>query len=84
MSCSLRDVAALEARGVPTVAYVNDVFKPIARATANLTGLNPAYLDRGVIYLKHPTSTLTAEQMTAAVDAQIDALLTALTADQLR
>ena len=77
MSCSLRDAASLEARGVPTIVYVNDVFRPIADATAGLLAMPREQLDVTVIYLPHPTSMLTRDAVSALISARADELFDA-------
>jgi hypothetical protein len=68
-------VAQLERRGIPTICFANDVFRPIARATAELIGLPPSYVDERTIFLRHPTSTLSKDEMEAAVDERLDELV---------
>ena len=72
MSCSLRDAAELEGRGVPTVVYANDVFAPIAFGTAEILGFSRAYVDANVVFFKHPTSNLSRTQIYGLVDDAIE------------
>lgn len=78
MSCSLRDAAALEALGIPTALLVNDVFRPIADATAAVLGMPGDYVARHVVWLPHPTSTLTKAEAAALIDARIETIRGAL------
>ena len=78
MSCCMRDAAALEALGIPTVIVVNDVFEPIAHATAALLNMPPSYVAEHVVWLPHPTSNLTKAQAAALIDARIEAIRAAL------
>lgn len=78
MSCSLRDAAELESRGVPTVVYANDVFRPIAFGTAEILGFSHAYVDANVVFFAHPTSNLTREQIFGLVDDAIETVERAL------
>jgi hypothetical protein len=73
----LRDAASLEARGVPTIVYVNDVFRPIADATAGLLAMPREHLDITVIYLPHPTSMLARDAVTALINARGEELFDA-------
>lgn len=84
MSCSMRDAVELERRGVPTVVIANDVFEPIAHATAALLGLPADYVPRNVIYLPHPTSMLDRDAIHALIDARIDDIEAALTGARTR
>lgn len=80
MSCCMRDAAALEALGIPTVILVNDVFEPIAHATASLLNMPPSYVGEHVVWLPHPTSNLTKAQAAALVDERIGQIRAALCA----
>jgi hypothetical protein len=68
----MRDAVALEARGVPTVILVNEVFVPIAEATGALLALPPDYASKNIVWLPHPTSNKTKEQLEALVDERLD------------
>jgi len=72
VSCCMRDAVTLEARGIPTVIIVNDVFKPIAHGTKALLGLPDDYVDRNIVWLPHPTSNLTKEAAERLIDERID------------
>jgi hypothetical protein len=72
VSCCMRDAVALEARGVPTVILVNDVFKAIAHATQALLGLPDDYVENNIVWLPHPTSNKTKDVLDALVDDRID------------
>ena len=72
MSCCMRDAVALEARGVPTVILVNDVFKPIAHATQALLGLPADYVEKNIIWLPHPTSNKSKDVLDALIDERIE------------
>jgi DNA-binding transcriptional regulator YdaS (Cro superfamily) len=74
----MRDAVTLEARGIPTILLVNDVFEPIAHATAALLALPPDYVARNVVWLPHPTSNLAPEAAAALVDERIDTIRRAL------
>jgi hypothetical protein len=80
----MRDAVALEASGKPTAIVVNDVFTPIAHATAALLALPADYVARNVVWLPHPTSNLSRAAVSALVDERIglirDALLGRLAA----
>ena len=78
MSCSLRDAAELESRGVPTVVYANDVFRPIAFGTAEILGFSRAYVDASVVFFAHPTSNLSRVQIFGLVDDAIETVERAL------
>ena len=74
MSCCMRDAVELEARNIPTVILVNDVFEPIAHATAALLALPSDYVTRNIVWLPHPTSNLERSAAAALVDERIDAI----------
>jgi hypothetical protein len=74
----MRDAVSLEARGIPTILLVNDVFEPIAHATAALLDLPGDYVAKNIVWLPHPTSNLTRDAAAALVDARIDAIRAAL------
>lgn len=78
MSCSVRDAAELESRGVPTVVYANDVFRPIAYGTAEILGFSRAYVDANVVFFAHPTSNLTRSHVFGLVDDAIETVERAL------
>ena len=78
MSCCMRDAGALEALGIPAVILVNDVFEPIAHATAALLNMPAAYVAERVVWLPHPTSNLTKAQAAALIDERIDRIRGAL------
>jgi hypothetical protein len=78
VSCSLRDAAELESRGVPTVVYANDVFRPIAFGTAEILGFSHAYVDANVVFFAHPTSNLTRARIYGLVDDAIEMVERAL------
>ncbi|HVA37307.1 MAG TPA: hypothetical protein VNJ51_06815 [Candidatus Dormibacteraeota bacterium] len=75
----MRDAVEFERRGIPAVVLANDVFRPIADATAELLGLPSDYVERAVVYLPHPTSILTRERVQALIDAHWDEILAKLT-----
>jgi hypothetical protein len=75
----LRDAAALEARGVPTVILANDVFKSMMYGTAELLGLQPSYVDSNSVFFPHPTSNLDRAQIFQLVDARIEEIADAIT-----
>ena len=79
MSCCMRDAAALESRGTPTVIVVNDVFKPIAHATRALLGLPEDYVENNIVWLPHPTSNLSKEAAERLIDERIDEIRAKLT-----
>src|SRR5580700_3789400 len=68
----MRDAVALEARGVPTVILVNDVFKPIAHATQTLLGLPADYVEKNIVWLPHPTSNKSKDVLDALIDERIE------------
>jgi hypothetical protein len=68
----MRDAVALEARGVPTVILVNDVFKPIAHATQALLGLPADYVEKNIVWLPHPTSNKSKDVLDALIDERIE------------
>jgi hypothetical protein len=68
----MRDAVALEARGIPTVILVNEVFVPIAEATGALLELPPDYAAKNIVWLPHPTSNKSKAELEALVDARID------------
>jgi hypothetical protein len=74
----MRDAVELEASGKPTAIVVNDVFAPIAHATAALLALPEGYVEQNVIWLPHPTSNLSRPAVTALVDERISLLRDAL------
>lgn len=74
----MRDAVALEASGIPTAIVVNDVFAPIAHATAVLLALPADYVEKNVVWLPHPTSNLTREAVSALVDERLGLLRDAL------
>jgi hypothetical protein len=74
----MRDAVTLEARGIPTVILVNDVFAPIAHATASLLELPPDYVAANVVWLPHPTSNLTAQAAATLIDERIGLVRSAL------
>ncbi len=78
MSCCMRDAVTLEARGIATAIVVNDVFEPIAHATAALLALPADYVAKNIVWLPHPTSNLTAVAAAALIDERIDAIRGAL------
>ncbi len=79
MSCCMRDAAALEVRGTPTVIIVNDVFKPIAHATRALLALPEDYVESHVVWLPHPTSNLSKAAAERLIDERIDEIRAKLT-----
>ncbi len=78
MSCSLRDAVSLEALGIPTVVYANDVFRSIAFGTAELLGLSRGYVEQNVVFFPHPTSNLTRAQVFARIDDAIETVVRSL------
>jgi hypothetical protein len=74
----MRDAVTLEARGIPTIILVNDVFAPIAHATAALLALPADYVSKNIVWLPHPTSNLTAAAAAALIDERIDVIRAAL------
>lgn len=78
MSCCMRDAVTFESRGIPAVILVNDVFEPIAHATAALLDLGPDYVASNIIWLPHPTSNLTPAAAALLIDGRIKAIETAL------
>ncbi|HXP94815.1 MAG TPA: hypothetical protein VN905_15180 [Candidatus Binatia bacterium] len=74
----MRDAGALETLGIPTVILVNDVFEPIAHATAALLNMPSSYVTEHVIWLPHPTSNLTKAQAAALIDERIERIRGAL------
>jgi hypothetical protein len=74
----MRDAVTLEARGIPTIILVNDVFAPIAHATAALLALPPDYVSKNIVWLPHPTSNLTAAAAAALIDERIEGVRAAL------
>jgi hypothetical protein len=74
----MRDAVTLEARGTPTIILVNDVFAPIAHATAALLALPPDYVAKNIVWLPHPTSNLTAAAAAALIDQRIEGVRAAL------
>ena len=73
MSCSVHDVADLEARGLPTVFVASDQFVSAREAQADALGTDPA-----VVWLAHPIQDRTDEEMVAHAEASVDALIEAL------
>jgi hypothetical protein len=78
VSCCMRDAVTFETLGIPTIIIVNDVFEPIAHATATLLRLPEDYVENNVVWLPHPTSNLTAAAAAALIDERIDAIRDAL------
>ncbi len=78
MSCCMRDAVELEASGKPTTIVVNDVFTPIAHATAALLALPADYVERNVVWLPHPTSNLSRAAVSALVDDRMELIRDAL------
>jgi hypothetical protein len=74
----MRDAATLEASGKPTAIVVNDVFAPIAHATAALLALPAGYVEANIVWLPHPTSNMTADAVRGLVDARIESIRGAL------
>ena len=72
MSCCMRDAVTLESRGIPTVILVNEVFVPIAEATGALLSLPQDYAAKNIVWLPHPTSNKTKEQLETLIDERID------------
>src|ERR1700688_5064675 len=64
----MRDAVTLEARGIPTVILVNEVFVPIADATAALLALPQDYPNKNIVWLPHPTSNKTKDQLEPRID----------------
>src|ERR1700688_4974692 len=67
----MRDAVTLEARGIPTVILVNEVFVPIADATAALLALPQDYPNKNIVWLPHPTSNKTKDQLERLIDERI-------------
>jgi hypothetical protein len=67
----MRDAVALEARGIPTVILVNEVFVPIAEATGALLALPADYAEKNIVWLPHPTSNKTKAELETLVDERI-------------
>lgn len=78
MSCSVRDAARLEALGVPTVVFANDVFRPIAYGTAEIVGFSREYVENNVVFFAHPTSNLTRAEVFTLVDGSIETVVRSL------
>jgi hypothetical protein len=74
----MRDAATFESLGMPTVILVNDVFEPIAYATAALLNMPADYVAERVIWLPHPTSTLSKSDARRLVDDRIGTIRSAL------
>jgi len=74
----MRDAVTLEARGIPTIILVNDVFAPIAHATAALLALPADYVSTNIVWLPHPTSNLTAAAAAMLIDERIEGVRAAL------
>jgi hypothetical protein len=74
----MRDAVTFEGLGIPTAILVNDVFEPIAHATAALLELPGDYVARNIVWLPHPTSNLTAAAAAALVDERIEQIRAAL------
>jgi hypothetical protein len=74
----MRDAVTLEARGIPTIILVNDVFAPIAHATAALLALPADYVSKNIVWLPHPTSNLTAAAAALLIDERIEGIRAAL------
>jgi hypothetical protein len=74
----MRDAVTFEGLGIPTVILVNDVFVPIAHATAAVLELPADYVATNVVWLPHPTSNLTAPAAAALVDERIERIRAAL------
>ncbi|MBD5633316.1 MAG: hypothetical protein IAI49_02455 [Candidatus Eremiobacteraeota bacterium] len=74
----MRDAVTLEARGISTAILVNDVFEPIAHATAALLDLPGDYVAKNIVWLPHPTSNLTATAAATLIDDRIDLIREAL------
>jgi hypothetical protein len=72
VSCCMRDAVSFEERGIPTVILVNEVFVPIAEATAALLALPQDYPQKSIVWLPHPTSNKTKDQLEGLVDERID------------
>jgi hypothetical protein len=74
----MRDAVTFEARGIPVAILVNDVFEPIAHATAALLDLPAGYVAKNIVWLPHPTSNLTATAAAALIDERIERIRAAL------
>src|SRR6202166_5325594 len=68
----MRDAVTLEARGIPTVILVNEVFVPIADAPAALLALPQDYPNKNIVWLPHTTSNKTKDQLDRLIDDRID------------
>jgi len=68
----MRDAVTLEARGIPTVILINEVFVPIAEATGALLALPQDYAAKNIVWLPHPTSNKTKAQLETLIDDRID------------
>jgi hypothetical protein len=74
----MRDAVTFEARGIPVAILVNDVFEPIAHATAALLDLPAGYVAKNIVWLPHPTSNLTATAAAGLIDERIERIRAAL------
>jgi hypothetical protein len=74
----MRDAVTFEALGIPTIVLVNDVFEPIANATATLLRLPEDYVANNIVWLPHPTSNLSAAAAANLIDERIELVRNAL------
>jgi hypothetical protein len=68
VSCSLHDVVALEARGIPAVAIGTEPFRAEAREQAEALGMG----DYEMLELPHPIQPLPIDRVVALADAVVD------------
>eukprot|EP00041_Stephanoeca_diplocostata_P004006 m.40149 g.40149 ORF g.40149 m.40149 type:complete len:94 (-) comp14782_c0_seq6:2553-2834(-) len=75
----MHDVVALERAGLPSVALVSSAFKRQAPFQARQLGLATA----PCVYVQHPISDQTEAQLRAKAVAVFDAVVTALTSNNV-
>lgn len=74
MSCSVHDVAAFEAAGLPTVFLATEQFVSARDAQAAALGIEPR-----AVWVSHPIQDRTDPEMTAIAATAFDAAVAALT-----
>ncbi len=73
MSCSLHDLAGLEADGVPTVLVASEEFESAVETQRMTLGTMPT-----VVYLPHPIQSRSDAEMQSLADSHFKAVLGAL------
>ena len=73
MSCSVHDIAAFEAAGIPSVFLATEQFRSARHAQATALGVDPA-----VVWVPHPIQDRTDAEMDAIAVEAFDAVVAAL------